>query len=818
MERLSAYGGAHAANDDDRGGGVNLSTDERAFLSALGRDRALVTDRARMASVARALALGGDAPTRPRLHHHHHRGGARPSTAAAARSAPVTPARPSTSAGWYGDGNGNDDGNELSALSPLPRARKDFLRKGEGRRGDGGGTASASASARSSPAAAGGGSRSRRPATASANAARRSVEGSPLRPRSARAVTFAPGGGGGGGGGVRRSVERLSSTTTTTRRIEPPRAALRASSRRGLKFGGPGGGGGAGNGRRGHFDPRASWDSWDGGGSLRSSVDRDRERERDREETEKEKENDDRASPSPMKKSPLKSAMRRSPASSPAAPPPRSTSPTRPTRRVDAAAAAAAKDLADGGGGVGATTTRLSADERGFLLQLAKERALVSDRVRVAEALQTMSLSRAPPSDANPITRQPIKERGDSGATNRMTPEEIAMKWKDTERPHTASASTPLVRARWHPTGAKKTAAVTNSPPGGGSVAAPSTPSERGARPTTAPARGEGRRAHGARWDDPETDAAVIKQRSEASFRRMIERREDTLEAVAEAERRAIEVEEAAAAAVGEAEEELSLRPRSNSATPPGGNSPAPAPGPKHGRRAVGRRPAPAAAAEPASSSSPPPSVRDSTRAKAGKALAEWAFEEKWQWDWQQTLDAELSPGAAPLRASTVAETRTYRDRRIARRLARESIDAEAEDGSEKKSEIETETESASASAPPPAAEAPPSSTGAIVFDDDDVSEEELPPETSTAAAAAAAAAAEKDAEDDDDDAADIPTELSDSDGDGNDDDLFTKIIRSGGTPDKRPRRPWPEHRTSPLPLRVVDVDAIREVESLPAV
>ena len=99
MERLSAYGGAHAANDDDRGGGVNLSTDERAFLSALGRDRALVTDRARMASVARALALGGDAPTRPRLHHHHHRGGARPSTAAAARSAPVTPARPSTSAG-----------------------------------------------------------------------------------------------------------------------------------------------------------------------------------------------------------------------------------------------------------------------------------------------------------------------------------------------------------------------------------------------------------------------------------------------------------------------------------------------------------------------------------------------------------------------------------------------------------------------------------------------------------------------------------------------------------------------------------------------
>ena len=316
----------------------------------------------------------------------------------------------------------------------------------------------------------------------------------------------------------------------------------------------------------------------------------------------------------------------------------------------------------------------------------------------------------------------------------------------------------------------------------------------------------------------PETDAAVIKQRSEASFRRMIERREDTLEAVAEAERRAIEVEEAAAAAVGEAEEELSLRPRSNSATPPGGNSPAPAPGPKHGRRAVGRRPAPAAAAEPASSSSPPPSVRDSTRAKAGKALAEWAFEEKWQWDWQQTLDAELSPGAAPLRASTVAETRTYRDRRIARRLARESIDAEAEDGSEKKSEIETETESASASAPPPAAEAPPSSTGAIVFDDDDVSEEELPPETSTAAAAAAAAAAEKDAEDDDDDAADIPTELSDSDGDGNDDDLFTKIIRSGGTPDKRPRRPWPEHRTSPLPLRVVDVDAIREVESLPAV
>ena len=191
MERLSAYGGAHAANDDDRGGGVNLSTDERAFLSALGRDRALVTDRARMASVARALALGGDAPTRPRLHHHHHRGGARPSTAAAARSAPVTPARPSTSAGWYGDGNGNDDGNELSALSPLPRARKDFLRKGEGRRGDGGGTASASASARSSPAAAGGGSRSRRPATASANAARRSVEGSPLRPRSARAPSFA---------------------------------------------------------------------------------------------------------------------------------------------------------------------------------------------------------------------------------------------------------------------------------------------------------------------------------------------------------------------------------------------------------------------------------------------------------------------------------------------------------------------------------------------------------------------------------------------------------------------------------------------------
>ena len=244
----------------------------------------------------------------------------------------------------------------------------------------------------------------------------------------------------------------------------------------------------------------------------------------------------------------------------------------------------------------------------------------MSDRVRVAEALQTMSLSRAPPSDANPITRQPIKERGDSGATNRMTPEEIAMKWKDTERPHTASASTPLVRARWHPTGAKKTAAVTNSPPGGGSVAAPSTPSERGARPTTAPARGEGRRAHGARWDDPETDAAVIKQRSEASFRRMIERREDTLEAVAEAERRAIEVEEAAAAAVGEAEEELSLRPRSNSATPPGGNSPAPAPGPKHGRRAVGRRPAPAAAAEPASSSSPPPSVRDSTRAKAGES------------------------------------------------------------------------------------------------------------------------------------------------------------------------------------------------------
>jgi hypothetical protein len=75
-----------------------------------------------------------------------------------------------------------------------------------------------------------------------------------------------------------------------------------------------------------------------------------------------------------------------------------------------------------------------------------------------------------------------------------------------------------------------------------------------------------------------------------------------------------------------------------------------------------------------------------------------------------------------------------------------------------------------------------------------------------------------KDAEEDDDDAADIPTELSDSDGDGNDDDLFTKIIRSGGTPDKRPRRPWPEHRTSPLPLRVVDVDAIREVESLPAV
>ena len=104
------------------------------------------------------------------------------------------------------------------------------------------------------------------------------------------------------------------------------------------------------------------------------------------------------------------------------------------------------------------------------------------------------------------------------------------------------------------------------------------------------------------------------------------------------------------------------------------------------------------------------------------------------------------------------------------------------------------------------------------MFDDDDVSEEELPPETSTAAAPAAAAAAEKDAEDDDDDAADIPTELSDSDGDGNDDDLFTKIIRSGGTPDKRPRRPWPEHRTSPLPLRVVDVDAIREVESLPAV